>query len=433
MRFSAALLLLVHVLGKSDEFVGSLGTASKDNVLEQGAERRVYIIILHGGSRIHDAHIQTGTDGMIEEHGVHRLAQVIVSPERERKVADAAADMGARKVRLYPTHRTDEVKPVGVVLLYPGGDGQHVRVEDNILLVEVQPFPQEAVRAVADLYLAFVAVRLPLLIECHDDDGGTHALNPTRPMQELRLALLERDGIYDALALDTHQSLFDNLPLRRIDHNRDASNVGLGSDEVKKGAQLLSRVEQTIVHVYIEQLRAGFDLVPRDLKRFFPATLSDQTEKSSRAGDIASFSYIYEVSFGIYLQDIQPGQKERALRLRGNMRLSVSYKIWKQGDVSGGRSAASTDDIDQPLIDEGLHVSRHLFRRFVVLAKRVGETRVGVGADIKRSNSRKLSEMGLHILGPERAIQTDAHERSMTDGRHESLERLPREGAAALR
>ena len=74
MRLSAALLLLVHVLGKSDEFVGSLGTASKDNVLEQGAERRVYIIILHGGSRIHDAHIQTGTDGMIEEHGVHRLA-----------------------------------------------------------------------------------------------------------------------------------------------------------------------------------------------------------------------------------------------------------------------------------------------------------------------------------------------------------------------
>ena len=101
--------------------------------------------------------------------------------------------------------------------------------------------------------------------------------------------------------------------------------------------------------------------------------------------------------------------------------------------MPGGRSAASADDIDQPLIDEGLHVSRHLFRRFVVLAKRIGETRVGVGADIKRSNSRKLSEMGLHILGPERAIQTDAHERSMADGRHESLERLPREGAAALR
>ena len=65
------------------------------------------------------------------------------------------------------------------VLLDPGGDREHVRVEDDVLGPEAGLADQEVVRAAEDLDLPLDRLGLPLLVEGHDDDAG--AVAPHRP------------------------------------------------------------------------------------------------------------------------------------------------------------------------------------------------------------------------------------------------------------
>ena len=67
--------------------------------------------------------------------------------------------------------RLDEVDRVAVVLLDAGGDGEDVRIEDDVLGREADRLGQQPVRALADLDLALDRVGLPLLVERHHDDG----------------------------------------------------------------------------------------------------------------------------------------------------------------------------------------------------------------------------------------------------------------------
>ncbi len=64
---------------------------------------------------------------------MHGLAQEIVATERERKVADATADVRSRKVSTYPSRGTDKVKCIGAVLGKSRTDGKYVGIEDDIL------------------------------------------------------------------------------------------------------------------------------------------------------------------------------------------------------------------------------------------------------------------------------------------------------------
>jgi hypothetical protein len=75
----------------------------------------------------------------------------------------------------------------------------------------------------------------PCLVEGHHDDGGAVArtIQP-RLAQELGLALLQRDRVDDALALHALQAGLDDAPLRAVDHDRHARDVGLGGDEVEE-------------------------------------------------------------------------------------------------------------------------------------------------------------------------------------------------------
>ena len=47
-------------------------------------------------SGVDDAHVHAGLDGVEQERGVNRLAHHVVAAEREREVADPAADLHAR-------------------------------------------------------------------------------------------------------------------------------------------------------------------------------------------------------------------------------------------------------------------------------------------------------------------------------------------------
>ncbi len=118
-----------------------------------------------------------------------------------------------REVRDDLARRLDEVDAVIVVFLDAGGDGEDVRVEDDVFGRKARLFGQQLVGAGADFHLARLRIRLPLFVEGHHDDGSAIGAHQLGMMQECLLALFKRYRIDQRLALHAFQARFDDLPL----------------------------------------------------------------------------------------------------------------------------------------------------------------------------------------------------------------------------
>ena len=127
---------------------------------------------------------------MIEKRRVHRFTDHVVPAERERDVADAAADLGAGQILLNPAGGFDEIHRIVIVLFDAGCDGQNIGIEDDIGRRQAHPFRQNLVGARTDLLLSLQRIGLSLLIERHDDDGGSVPMDQRRLIDKLLLRLL---------------------------------------------------------------------------------------------------------------------------------------------------------------------------------------------------------------------------------------------------
>ena len=99
------------------------------------------------------------------------------------------------------------------------------------------------------------------------------------------------------------------------------------------------------------------------------------------------------------------------------------------GDVGIGGATASADDVDQSLGDVLLHLHGHLNRCLVIAAEAVGESRIGVARDVVGGTCGKALEVGLHLCGTERAVQSHREDIGMAHRGEERVEGLSREGA----
>ena len=125
-----------------------------------------------------------GPDRVVEERRVHGPADGLVAAEGERQVRDAAAGPRARAAFLDQRERVDERLGVAVVLGDAGGDGQHVRVEDDVFRREAGALGEQVVGPAADLHLPFGGVGLALLVEGHDHDAGAVAPDHAGVLEE---------------------------------------------------------------------------------------------------------------------------------------------------------------------------------------------------------------------------------------------------------
>ena len=85
--------------------------------------------------------------------------------------------------------RLDEVDRVVVVFLDAGGDGEDVRIEDDVFGREADAVDEDAVGARADRDLALAGVGLAVLVEGHDHGCGAVAQHLARLLEELPLRL----------------------------------------------------------------------------------------------------------------------------------------------------------------------------------------------------------------------------------------------------
>jgi hypothetical protein len=119
---------------------------------------------------------------------------------------------------------------------------------------------EQAVGARADADLFVAGGGLALLVEGHDDGGGAVA-QEERAAEELGLAVLERDRVDDALALQAFQAGLEHAPLRGVEHHRHARDVGLGGDEVEELHHRRLAVDQRLVDVDVDDVGAVLDLL----------------------------------------------------------------------------------------------------------------------------------------------------------------------------
>ena len=122
---------------------------------------------------------------------------------------------------------------------------------------------QQRVGALADRHFALDRVGLSLLVERHHDDAGAVAADERRLAQEILLAFLEADRVDDRFALHALQPRLDDRPLRAVDHDRHAGDLGLGRDEVQKVGHRALGVEHPFVHVDVEDVGAAAHLIER--------------------------------------------------------------------------------------------------------------------------------------------------------------------------
>ena len=371
---------------------------------------------------------------MIKEDGVHGLAHVVVAAEGEREVADATADLRPGQVLLNPTDGANEIQSVAVMLGHTRCDGQDVGVEDDVLRREAGLLGEQSVGALTDGDLTLEDVRLTRLVEGHHDRSGPQSTHTPGMTEKLLLALLQTDRVDDALALYAHQPLLYDAPFRGVDHNRHAGDVRLRGDQVEEDAHLILGLQQAVVHVDVEHLRAVLHLLAGDGERLLVLLLLDQSEELARAGHVASLADVEEVVFRLHLQQIQSGEPERVGlgRCGRHMRPFATRQLGEVGYVCRRRATASPDDIHESLVDKILDLHGHLLRRLVVLSELVRQARVGVGADVEWRQIAHLLEVRLHVGRAEGAVQADAQQRDVLHRGEEGAERLTREGAPAL-
>ena len=158
---------------------------------------------------------------MIQEYGMHGLPHVIISTEREGKIADTTTHLRARQVLLYPFYCTDKVKPISVMFFHAGSDSQHIRIENDSVRIKIDFFSKEAVSTLTNLDFSFERIGLPFFIKSHYDRGCPQLFDAGSMSQKYIFAFFQRNRIHDTFSLHAHQAFFDHLPFGRVDHHGD--------------------------------------------------------------------------------------------------------------------------------------------------------------------------------------------------------------------
>ncbi len=129
-------------LAEVDQALGGVGAAVQQDVLDQGAQLGLDLLVDLEHAGVDDAHVHAGLDGVVEEGRVHRLADAGSLPRKLNETLETPPlTLAPRQVGLDPAGGLDEVDRVVVVLLDAGADGEHVGIEDDVLGGEARARP----------------------------------------------------------------------------------------------------------------------------------------------------------------------------------------------------------------------------------------------------------------------------------------------------
>ena len=200
--------------------------------------------------------------------------------------------MCTRQVLMNPLRCTDELNGIIIMLLHTGSYGKYVRVEDDIERIHTQLVYQKMISTFCYLDAALESGSLTNLIKTHHNNGCTIAQHIAGMRKEYFLALLQTDGIDNTLALAALQASHDDVPFGRVDHHRNLRNVWFSSNHIQEINHLGFRIEQTIVHIHVNDSCSISHLLSGNTDGFFIILFVNQTQELPAAGYVTAFAHV---------------------------------------------------------------------------------------------------------------------------------------------
>ena len=139
---------------------------------------------------IDDTHGQPGFHRVVQKNSMNGLPHCIVATERKAHVGNAARDMRVRQLFLYIGACVDVILAVKIVFFDAGRNSKDVRVKDDVFRRKPYDVNQKVIGTFADVLFSLQIIGLPILVESHDNDGGTVVQANIRLFNEWFFALL---------------------------------------------------------------------------------------------------------------------------------------------------------------------------------------------------------------------------------------------------
>ena len=234
----------------------------------------------------------------------------------------------------------------------------------------------------------------------------------------------QRDTVNNTLTLQTFQARKDDVPVRRVNHDGYGGDVGLCSDGVKKIHHLRLRIQQTVVHVHVDDQRTVSHLFAGNADGLVVLFLLYQSEEFARACDITTLTHIDEVYFRgdvEQFQTTQPHGVRFGSRLVGCLALS-QRNIFSDEFVGGTTTA--THNVYQSLVNHLANLRRHRLSSLVVESHGIGQACIRIGTNIIRCLTSQLAQERQHLACTKRAVQAHGEDGIAADARQKGVECL---------
>jgi len=360
---------------------------------------------------------------------VHGGADRLVPAEGEAQVRYAARDAREGELGLDPGAGLDEVEAVPTVLLHARREGEDVGIEHDVARREARA-DQEIVGALRDLDLPRKAVRLPPLVEEHDDGRGAEVADGACALEEGGLPLLERYRVHEALALDALQALDDNGEVRRVDDDGEDRGLGIGGHEAQEFAHRGFGVEHRVVHADVDHPASRGSHLEGDLEALVELPFLDQPEEFPRARHVGPLADVDEGELALEGEGFEARQPQGLRPLRGPAWRLALGRARERGDVLGEGAAAAAHDVDETILAEAPRKAGEFLRALVVASEAVRKAGVGMSARPHGTGPREFLEEGPELRRAERAVEAHAEGLRVLEAHAEGLEGLAREVAS---
>lgn len=117
-------------------------------------------------------------------------------------------------------------------------------------------------------------------------------------------------------------------------------------------------------------------------KRFGIVLFVNEPQEFARACHVAAFAYVDEIVFGADNEAFEPADVQTIVFRDGTAGRGILCDFPIAGYVLGCRSATTTHDIYQSLVDKFFYLCSHRCGRFVIFAQPIGQSGIGVSTDV---------------------------------------------------
>ncbi len=167
------------------------------------------------------------------------------------------------------------------------------------------------------------------------------------------------------------------------------------------------------------------DLLARHLERARVVLGLDQPAELRRAGDVGALAHVHEQAVGPEVERLESGEPAARLEHGGPAWRQARDRLRHVGDVLRRGPAAAAHDVHEAALGVVADQGRGLAGGLVVLAERVRQPGVGVGADVGIRDAGKLLDVGTQLFRAERAVEADHFRPRVAHRVPERLDCLP--------